>query len=56
MNIQPLEFEKPLTELQDQLDTLREKSDSQDIDCSSEISKIEKKIADILAKGIRKKK
>lgn len=46
MNSQPLEFEKPLTELQEQLGQLREKSDSQDIDCSSEIATIEQKIAD----------
>jgi len=47
MKEQPLEFEKPLFELQEQLEQLQEKSDDQKIDCSDEILKIKKKITEM---------
>lgn len=47
MKEQPLEFEKPLIELREQLDSLREKSAVQKIDCTKEAKQIEKKIAEM---------
>jgi acetyl-CoA carboxylase carboxyl transferase subunit alpha len=44
MNIQPLEFEKPIAELEEQLERLREKADGTDLGVGSEVAKIEKKI------------
>jgi len=44
MSQAPLEFEKPIIELEDQLEHLRTKSDSQDIDMSGEIKAIEEKL------------
>ena len=45
MNIQPLEFEKPIAELEEQLERLREKANGTDLGVDSEVGKIEKKIA-----------
>ena len=39
-----LEFEKPIAELEKELELLQNKSRSQDIDLSSEISAIERKL------------
>ncbi len=50
MNTQPLEFEKPLVELQRQLDELRSQSSGHQIDCTAEIAQMEKKIAETRAK------
>lgn len=44
MNPAPLEFEKPLAELERQLDDLLRKSSTQKIDCGDEIRQIEEKI------------
>jgi len=41
-----LEFEKPIAELEKELEMLRNKSNSQDIDLSSEISSIEAKLVE----------
>ncbi|CAN5186773.1 acetyl-CoA carboxylase carboxyltransferase subunit alpha [soil metagenome] len=49
-NNQPLEFEKPLVELQRQLDELRHQSTGHQIDCSAEIEQMEKKIAETRAR------
>jgi len=48
--MQLLEFEKPAVELERELEKLRAKSSSQDIDLSDEISKMEAKLADTRAK------
>lgn len=48
--MQLLEFEKPIAELQRELERLREKSESQQIDMSEEISNMEKKLADTKAR------
>ena len=44
MNVQPLEFEKPILELEAELEKMRQKSSSQDIDLGSEISAAEEKL------------
>jgi acetyl-CoA carboxylase carboxyl transferase subunit alpha len=44
MDIQPLDFEKPIFELQRQLDDLKEHSTEHDVDLDSEIAAIEQKI------------
>ena len=46
MDIQPLDFEKPIFELQRRLEDLREHSDKHDVDLTSEIEAIEVKIRD----------
>jgi acetyl-CoA carboxylase carboxyl transferase subunit alpha len=45
MKVQPLDFEKPIAELEDQLETLRDKANGQDLGVDSEVSKIEEKIS-----------
>jgi len=45
MKVQPLDFEKPIAELEDRLDSLREKADGQDLGVAPEVRKIEEKIA-----------
>jgi acetyl-CoA carboxylase carboxyl transferase subunit alpha len=45
MKVQPLDFEKPIAELENQLDNLREKANGQDLGVDSEVRKIEEKIA-----------
>jgi acetyl-CoA carboxylase carboxyl transferase subunit alpha len=45
MEVQPLEFEKPIVELEKQLEELRKTSIGQEIDVSREIGEIESKIA-----------
>lgn len=45
MEIQPLDFEKPIMELQRKLQELREHSDDQDVDLDSEIEAMEAKLA-----------
>ena len=44
MKVPPLDFEKPIAELEDQLDRLREKANGTDLAVDSEVKKIEKKI------------
>jgi len=44
MNLQALEFEKPILELEAELDKMRQKASSQDIDLGSEISAAEEKL------------
>jgi len=44
MKVQPLDFEKPIAELEDQLEQLREKANGTDLGVDSEVAKIEKKI------------
>jgi acetyl-CoA carboxylase carboxyl transferase subunit alpha len=44
MKVPPLDFEKPIAELEDQLDRLREKANGTDLAVESEVKKIEKKI------------
>lgn len=44
--MQLLEFEKPIVELENELEKLRSKADSQDIDMSGEISTMEGKLAE----------
>jgi len=44
--MQLLEFEKPIAELEQELDKLRTQSDSQDIDMSAEIATMEAKVAE----------
>ncbi|MGB1873784.1 MAG: acetyl-CoA carboxylase carboxyltransferase subunit alpha [Akkermansiaceae bacterium] len=44
--MKPLEFEKPIAELEAELDNLRSKANTQDIDMSSEIAAIEAKLTD----------
>lgn len=44
--MKPLEFEKPIAELEAELDNLRNKAQTQDIDMSSEIAAIEAKLTD----------
>jgi len=46
MTQQPLEFEKPIIELEEELASLREKSDSQTIDLSTEIAAMEQKLVE----------
>ena len=48
--MQLLDFEKPAAELERELEKLRAKSASQDIDLSAEISTMESKLADTRAK------
>jgi len=48
--MQLLEFEKPVAELEREIDKLRAKSASQDIDMSEEIAKMEAKLADTRAR------
>ncbi len=45
LKLTPLEFEKPILELQQQLDELRKRSADQEIDLSTEAAAIEKKLA-----------
>ena len=49
MKVQPLDFEKPIVELEEQLERLREKANGTDLGVDSEVGKIEKKIG-----GMRK--
>ncbi|HEX5790329.1 MAG TPA: acetyl-CoA carboxylase carboxyltransferase subunit alpha [Luteolibacter sp.] len=51
--MQLLEFEKPIAELEREIDKLRAKSSSQDIDMSAEISTMEAKLADTRARIYR---
>ena len=44
---QPLDFEKPIAELEDELARMREKARSQDIDLSSEIEALEAKLLEL---------
>lgn len=44
MKVQPLDFEKPIAELEDQVDRLREKANGSDLGVEEEVRKIEKKI------------
>ncbi|MEX1044715.1 MAG: acetyl-CoA carboxylase carboxyltransferase subunit alpha [Chthoniobacterales bacterium] len=44
MRVAPLDFEKPIAELEDQLDRLRDKANGTDLTVDSEVKKIEKKI------------
>ena len=44
MKVQPLDFEKPIVELEEQLERLREKANGTDLGVDSEVGKIEKKI------------
>ena len=44
MKVQPLDFEKPIAELEDQLERLREKANGTDLGVDSEVGKIEKNI------------
>lgn len=44
MKVQPLDFEKPIAELEDQLEKLREKANGTDLGVDSEVGRIEKKI------------
>ena len=44
MKVQPLDFEKPIAELEDQLDRLRDKANGTDLGVDAEVNKIEKKI------------
>ena len=44
---QPLDFEKPIAELEDELAQMREKARSQDIDLSSEIETLEAKLLEL---------
>jgi len=44
MKVQPLDFEKPIVELEEQLQRLREKANGTDLGVDSEVGKIEKKI------------
>lgn len=48
--MQLLEFEKPIAEMQRELERLRDKSDSQQIDLSDEIARMEEKLADTKAR------
>ena len=41
---QPLDFEKPIAELEDELSQMREKAHSQDINLSSEIEALDAKL------------
>lgn len=45
MNLQPLDFEKPIAELESHLGNLREKASGQDLGVDPEVRKIEQKIA-----------
>lgn len=45
MKVQPLDFEKPIAELEEQLARLREKAGSTDLSADGEMQKIEQKIA-----------
>ncbi|MEY4299083.1 MAG: hypothetical protein RIR25_319 [Verrucomicrobiota bacterium] len=44
MKVVPLEFEKPITELEERLESLREKAKGTDLSCAPEVRKIEQKI------------
>ena len=44
MKVQPLDFEKPIAELEDQLQRLRDKANGTDLGVDSEVGNIEKKI------------
>src|SRR5205814_10193161 len=44
MKVQPLEFEKPIVELERKLDELKRESDAQDIDLDAEVRRVEVKI------------
>ena len=45
MNAEPLEFEKPIVNLENQLAELRDRAEDSDIDMGSEVKKIEDKLA-----------
>ncbi|MCB1231423.1 MAG: acetyl-CoA carboxylase carboxyltransferase subunit alpha, partial [Verrucomicrobiae bacterium] len=45
MNVDPLEFEKPIVELEQRLQELRAQSENNDLDLGKEIQKIEDKLA-----------
>lgn len=49
MKVQPLDFEKPIAELEDRLQSLREKADGQDLGVTPEVRKIEQKIGALRA-------
>jgi acetyl-CoA carboxylase carboxyl transferase subunit alpha len=51
MKVPPLDFERPIAELEDQLEKLREKANGTELGVDSEVGKIEKKI-DALKKEI----
>ena len=51
MKVAPLDFEKPIAELQDRLESLREKADGSDVALAPEVRKIEEKI-DALSREI----
>ena len=44
MKVQPLDFEKPIADLEEQLQKLRDKANGSDLGGDSEVGKIEKKI------------
>ena len=44
---QPLDFEKPIAELEGELEDMREKACSQEIDLSAEIAALEVKLAEV---------
>ena len=44
---EPLDFEKPIAELEGELNDMREKARSQDIDLSKEIATLEEKLAEV---------
>ena len=44
MKVQPLEFEKPIIELEQKLEEFKRQSQAQDIDLDSEVKKMEAKI------------
>ena len=44
---QPLDFEKPIAELESELEDMREKASSQEIDLSAEIAALEAKLAEV---------
>jgi acetyl-CoA carboxylase carboxyl transferase subunit alpha len=49
MKVQPLDFEKPIAELEDRLQSLMEKADGQDLGLTPEVRKIEQKIGALRA-------
>jgi len=44
---QPLDFEKPIAELESELEDMREKASSQEIDLSAEVAALEAKLAEV---------
>ena len=47
MNVAPLDFEKPIAELEERLRELREHADGQELSVGPEVKKIEQKIASL---------